>query len=205
MILLTLEGLDKSCEEILKCTQATLKSSHILPWPNSPIATSTQTMADEITTCMSGVLARMKCLQRAQATVEETGGVVCGAHWLETPKIMDAKERRILHNLVLEISEKLADVMRVEIEKHIMVFVSSSEHEMFERLCDSMESRDVLLSDLHDMRMFLEDIRSGKIRGTVFPHRVESLYFPPFANDNQVDIAIGTSKVVSMTRAATQK
>lgn len=204
MILLTLEGLDKSCEEILKCTQATLKS-HILPWPNSPVATSAQPVSIEITTCLSGMLARMRCLQRAQSAVQETGGVVCGAHWLDTPKIIDPPARKVLHDLVLELSEKLANIYRICVSNHIMVFVRTSEHEMFERLCDSMESRDVLLSDLYDVQQFLDDARTGKVRATVFPTRVELLKYPSYANDNQIDIAIATSKVVGLIRDEEKK
>ena len=197
MILLTIEGLDKSCEIVLRHLQTTLKS-HVLPWPNLPVATNTHSQSGEISRCLAGVLAKMRCLHRAQTLCDTDESIVCGAHWIEMPHIMDQDARQVLHELVLDVSAKLAHIFDLHVRKHVIVFIKSSEHEMFERLIESMESRDVLLSDLEDMSSFLQEIHRHPDRASIFPSTVRQVDYPPYANDNTMDAAQIACDIVSV-------
>jgi hypothetical protein len=206
MILVTLEGLDKSCDELLKRVQISLKS-HILPWPNTPIATSAQSTRHDVTVCMSGVLAKMRCLHRTKALTgsDDSGRVVCGAHWIDLPKTADVTVKKLVYDTMLDLSRHLADTLDVHVAQHVLVFVRASEHEIFERLLESMESRDVLLSDLESTQQFLDDMYRGNMLPTMFPHAVAAIEYPPYANDNQLEIAITASKIVRAIQLITQK
>lgn len=209
MILVTLEGLDKSCDELLKRVQISLKS-HILPWPNTPVATSAQSTRHDITMCMSGMLAKMRCLHRTKSLTTGEGSddrtlIVCGAHWIDLPKTADATVKKIVYDTMLDLSRHLADILDIHVKQHVLVFVRASEHEIFERLLETMESRDVLLSDLESTQQFLDDMYRGHMIPTVFPHALAAIEYPPYANDNQLEIAITASKIVRAIQVITQK
>lgn len=195
MILLTFEGLERSCDELLGTVQRQL-SSHVLPWPTTPVATSTQPMGADICACMARVAARLKCMQRAQSTVSEVSGVVCGAHWIQVPYGMTSKERAVLHDLMLEASQKLAEKLDVTVAKHIMIFVHVSVHEVYERLIESMESGAILLEDLEALHGFLRNVHGGAHTASIFPTETVELTLPPFAADNACELMKVANSVI---------
>jgi hypothetical protein len=197
MILVTLEGLEKSCDELLKCLQAKLKS-HMLPWPTNPAATSAQPPSMEIAACMARIAVRLKCLNRAQSTANND--IVCGAHWLQMPHHMDPEQRSVLHNLALEASKNLVKVFDIRVDKHLMIFIRSDPHEMYERLIDSMECGNVLLGDLEQAQQFLQDAEQTRFPVSVFPVRLDRVHLPPFAIDNPIDLSSVADQIVQLVR-----
>jgi len=146
MILLTLEGLPRSCVELLKSVQQITKT-FIIPSPIAPTATSCHAPADEIVSVLYNILANMRVLQRAQQLADSS--IVCGAHWIDTPTTtLDMKARLVLHDVCLELSEELKRAYDLVISKHIIVFLKVPVHDMFNIMLEKMETRDVLLDDL---------------------------------------------------------
>lgn len=196
MILLTLEGLPRGCVDLLKSVQQ-LTKSFIIPSPLAPMATACH--VDEITTTLSNVLKNMQVLQRTQALSEAS--VLCGAHWVDSPTILDARSKRVLHGVCLELAAELAAELQLKIAKHVVVFVKIPVHEMFEMMLENMEARDVLINDLETSEAFLESVQKGALPPSVFPHDIHEVPYPVRMSDNNVDMAITAAKVMSILKS----
>jgi len=199
MILLTLEGLPRSCVELLKSVQQITKT-FIIPSPIAPTATSCHAPADEIVSVLYNILANMRVLQRAQQLADSS--IVCGAHWIDTPTTtLDMKARLVLHDVCLELSEELKRAYDLVISKHIIVFLKVPVHDMFNIMLENMEARDVLLDDLIEAQRFLDSLERGVAVPSVFQHVVKTLAYPPCMADNPVDLAITASRVTSALKS----
>lgn len=189
MILVTLEGLPRSCTLVLK----TLSSFASVPCPIPPAATNAHhNIAEEIVNVFANAVDRMRNLQRHNNGTR----LLVGAHWIDTPPGLDEKGRDVLHSIVDELTKELAVALDVCIDKHIYLLLEMNTHEYFSMLLDSMESRDVLLDDLIDSQEFLKKTIKEKPDHLCFR-------LPPSMHDNTIDLAIVSSTISRCIKSIT--
>lgn len=197
MRLVTLEGLPKTCTEVMRLLTQT-KSLAVLPSPIIPSCTSSHsTPGDDVCTVLSNMVTRLKMLQRMNPVATN---IVCGGcHWIESPPI-GSRGRAILHRLNQELSRALADVLNVTIERHIIILMRSSVHECFENLLGDVESRDHTMHDLIEESAFLESLANVPGIMSAFPYTVRRVTCPPFMRDNQYDLWVTASRICTILK-----
>ena len=183
MRLVTLEGLPKTCTEVLRVLTQT-KSVAVLPSPIIPSCTSAhRSPGDDVCTILSNSITRLKILQRMNQ-----GSTVCGGcHWIESPPT-GSRGRAILHRLNLELSMAIAEVLNIVVERHVIILMKSSVHECFENLLGDVESRDHTMHDLMEESSFLESLSNVPGIMSAFPYTVRKVLCPPFMRDNPYDV-----------------
>jgi len=187
MRLVTLEGLPKTCTEVLRVLTQT-KSVAVLPSPIIPSCTSAHSSpGDDVCTILSNSITRLKILQRMNHGMHSTHVVCGGCHWIESPPI-GSRGRAILHRLNLELSMAIAEVLGIVVERHIIMLLKSSVHECFENLLGDVESRDHSMHDLIEESSFLESLSNVPGIMSAFPYTVRKIVCPPFMRDNPYDV-----------------
>lgn len=198
MRLVTLEGLPKTCIDVLN-TIHKQKMIVVLPSPMIPLATSAQiTPADDVCKALSNSLSRLKMLHRMNLA---SSSIICGGcHWIESPPL-GVPGRAILHRLIQDLSRAISDELGVDIEKHIIIVLNTSVHECFENLLRSMEGRDYTLHDLYEEKTFLERVSSIPGALSAFPHAVYHVSCPPFMLDNDIDLVKTSIKITDILKS----
>jgi hypothetical protein len=195
MHIVTLEGLPRTCHDVLRIIQQN-KQYPVLPSPSMPSQTSHTPLVDEINTVFQNIVFRMKMLQR----ISSMGSVVCGAHWIESPPL-GTTARWALHSLSLELVGALAEDLAVRVEKHTVIILHSSIHECFEHLLSCMEARQIVLDDLVQETKIMHALAGSEKAASPFPHTVHELHCPAFLRDNNVDLLMMASRVSNIIKA----
>lgn len=178
MILVTLEGLPRTCTSLLKC----VTSFASVPCPNPPTPTNAHfDLREEVHIVFSNVLARMLILQHH---VDDGTGILLGAHWIDTPPGLSVRGRKALFALAEELKMALAEAFGIRIEKHLHLYVDMNVHECFETLLQSMEARDVMLHDLLSAQAFLKSVAPS-----------HCISMPSMMHDNATDMALTASHI----------
>lgn len=202
MHLVTLEGLQGSCVELLKTVHGAKKIAVIpLHSPVPPAATSHFDVADELRHVLANVLQRAHMMSRVQRPPIAHSGthIVIGSHWVDTsPPALSMTARVVLHQLCLDLTAALVEDLRLDIESHIMIFLKQNVHECFETLLLNMEARDITITDLEDSARFLDLIAQGYIQASAFKHVMQHIEYPPFMNDNVIDLSSTAAKIINV-------
>jgi hypothetical protein len=208
MHLVTLEGLPRSCVDVVSHIQS-MSNVQTVPSPLPPTATSKHTDADEIALVLSNVLSHLKILQRTQCafTAARRHGdpvphTLCGAHWVETPPALSGRARRVLHDISIELGKAVCDALNLSVRTHTIILLRISAHECFENLLTTMEARNFNLSDLFEIEDFLEGfLKKNGVAGSVFKRaKVHAIDCPAYMCDNVVELEHIISKIADIIR-----
>lgn len=211
MHLVTLEGLPRSCIDVVSHIKGLNMSLQTVPSPLPPATTSRQdSIADEIALVLANVLDRIRTLHRTQAGVfahcRDTHSssdpvAVCGAHWFESPPALSAKARRALHDVCMEVGGAVCDALGIHIASHTVIVLRVPVHECFENLLIGMEARDFTLSDLIEIEDFL-NVLGKDSPGSMFANwKVHYIDCPMYMNDNAVDLAHTITEIANIIRS----
>jgi hypothetical protein len=209
MKLITLEGLPGSCEEILRNIQQhkacnMLSSSSLAPTSTS--SASTKEHAVELARIFRNRLSRLQTLRKlCHIDLNADRKMACGAYWHEMIPPELEKHHQALHQLLHDLEKACAVDLDLNsfVTKHVIIYISMSPHECFERMLFQMEARDLTLHDIFKYNNYLETLIASEDKHTLTPFEisdieVHTLKVPQFLADNLVDSLVVASKIIAL-------
>jgi len=113
-----------------------------------------------------------------------SGGVHVGAAWID---MLPIPRRHVIHDLIFDLTAELDRCFDTGITEHLIIVVQVPVHECFERMLTSIESRNLVLSDIVAEKQFLETLRMRRC-SSFYPVHVETVSVPPCTVDNAIDL-----------------
>lgn len=203
MILVTLEGIDASYDDLIRAVHEELVGDPSKPdvhtLPISPIPTSAQ----HVSTCFEKILARLSHMRRVQEGESHAARnhLVLGSSWIQSPRCLDRRGRLMVHDMNLRLARALSEAFDVHVGVHIVVFLDTDIDEAYARTLDTMElSSMITFDDMLESQKFVHDVRDGHVAASVYPHVKLRFALPPFALDNAVDMTKTAQKIVDELR-----